>query len=76
MSEPGIDKRISATRQELETTLDEIGDKLNVKKQAGILGRKARAAFDENPVPFIAGATALVIAVGGLVAWAVLGRDD
>lgn len=76
MTSPDLTKRITSTRRDLEQTLDEIGDKLNVKKQAGILGRRARAAFDENPTPFIAGATAAVVAIGGLIAWAVLSKDD
>lgn len=68
--------RISQTRHDLETTLDELEDKLNPRLQASILARKTRAAFDENPVPFIVGATAAVVVVGGLIAWAVLSHDD
>lgn len=75
MSTPPVEESISATRAQLEETLDAIEDKLNVPKQAGKLARKARAAYDENPVPWIIGATAAVIVIGGLVAWAIFGDD-
>ncbi|MET4782985.1 DUF3618 domain-containing protein [Glaciihabitans sp. UYNi722] len=70
-----IETRISTARAELEETLDAIEDKLNVPKQVGNLTRKAKKAYRENPVPWIIGATAAVIAVGGLIAWAVLTDD-
>jgi len=76
MTDADLTHRITGTRRELEQTLDELGDKLNVKKQAGILVGRARAAYGENPVPFIAGATAVVVAIGGLIAWAALSGDD
>jgi hypothetical protein len=67
--------RSAAVRKELEETLDAIDDKLNVPKQLGVLGTRARASWEENPVPWIIGATAAVIVVGGLIAWAVFGDD-
>ena len=75
MSIPASEESISATRAQLEETLDAIEDKLNVPKQAGRLARKAQASYEANPVPWIVGATAAVIAIGGIVAWALF-RDD
>lgn len=68
-------ERSAAARAELEEALDAIEDKLNVPKQLGILGTRARASWEANPMPWIIGATAAVLAVGGMIAWAVL-RDD
>ena len=65
----------AAKRAELEETLDAIEDKLNVPKQAGILANKVRMSYEENPVPWIVGATAAVVVIGGLVAWAIFGDD-
>jgi hypothetical protein len=75
MTMPEPEETISATRAQLEETLDAIEDKLNVPKQAGRLARKAQASYEANPVPWIVGATAAVIVVGGLVAWALFGDD-
>jgi hypothetical protein len=66
---------IAGTRTELQETLDAIEDKLNVPKQASKLATKAKNAYDSNPIPWIVGATAAVIVVGGLVAWALLSDD-
>ena len=63
-----IDSKIAAQRAELESTLDAIEDKLNVKKQASRYADKAKIAYDENPIPFIVGATAVAASVIGLVA--------
>lgn len=70
-----IETRIAATRSELEDTLDAIEDRLNVPKQISKLTARARASYDENPVPWIIGATAAVIVVGGLIAWALFAGD-
>jgi len=67
---------VTATRNELKDTLDAIEEKLNVPKQVSRLTTKAKNAYDSNPVPWIIGATAAVIVVGGLVAWALLTNDD
>lgn len=62
-------------RAELEETLNAIEDKLNVPKQLGILGTRTKGSWEKNPVPWILGATAAVIVVGGIVAWAIFGED-
>lgn len=67
--------RSAAARAELEEALDAIEDKLNVPKQVGILGRRARTSWERNPVPWIVGATAAVIVVGGIIAWAIFSDD-
>ena len=69
------EESIASTRAQLEETLDAIEDKLNVPKQLGRVGRKAKASYEQNPVPWIIGATAAVIVVGGLIAWAIFGDD-
>lgn len=73
----GADPKTEAAtkRADLELTLDELEDKLNVKKQAGIYADKVRASYEDNPVPWIVGATAAVVVVGGLIAWAIFGDD-
>lgn len=68
-------ERTEAARTELAEALDAIEDKLNVPKQLGILGTRARGSWEQKPVPWIIGATAAVIVVGGIIAWAIL-RDD
>jgi hypothetical protein len=69
------DNRVATLRAELADTLDAIEDKLNVPKQTRRLKAKAQASYEERPVPWIIGATAVVIVVGGLVAWALFGND-
>lgn len=75
MSTTPVESRIAAARAELDGTLDAIEDKLNVPKQVGRLGVRVRNSYEENPVPWIIGATAAVIVVGGLVAWAIFSDD-
>lgn len=65
----------AAARESLGETLDAIEDKFNVKKRASELAENAKRSYDENPVPWIVGATAALIAVGGLVAWAIFSDD-
>jgi hypothetical protein len=75
MTTPSTEDKVEAARAELADTLDAIEDKLNVPKQVNRLTRKAKASYEDNPVPWIIGATAAVIVVGGLIAWAVLSDD-
>jgi hypothetical protein len=75
MSTEDIQARVAATRADLENTLDSIEDKLNVPKQLGILGKRVEASYEDNPVPWIIGATAVAIAAVGLVAWALFSDD-
>lgn len=74
MSE-SIDARVSAARSSLESTLDQLDDKLNVPKQAHRLADRAKASYEAKPVPWIIGATAAAIVVAGTVAWAILSDD-
>ena len=75
MNATPIESRVTAARAELESTLDAIEDKLNVPKQLGRVGTRVRDSYEDSPVPWIIGATAAVIVVGGLIAWAILGDD-
>lgn len=70
-----IQARVAETRAQLESTLDAIEDKLNVPKQLGEFAEKAKARYDQDPVPWIAGAAVAVAVVGSLVAWAILSKD-
>lgn len=69
------ENRVATLRAELADTLDAIEDKLNVPKQAKRWKAKAQASYEDRPVPWIIGATAVVIIAGGLVAWALFGKD-
>ena len=71
-----IENRIAEQRAHLESTLDEIENKLNVPKQFNRYADKAKASYDENPVPWIVGATAVAISVVGIVAWAIFSGDE
>jgi ElaB/YqjD/DUF883 family membrane-anchored ribosome-binding protein len=71
-----IESKIAAQRANLESTLDAIEDKLNVQKQASRYVDKAKASYEENPVPWIVGATAVAISAVGIVAWALLSGDE
>lgn len=66
---------VAAKRAELDETLDAIEDKLNVSKRASEATERAKASYNANPVPWIVGATAAVVVVGGLIAWAIFGDD-
>lgn len=70
-----VESRIAAARAELESTLDAIEDKLNVPKRVGRLGVRVKNSYEDNPVPWLIGAAAAVIVVGGLIAWALLSDD-
>ena len=68
-------ERSAIARAELEEALAAIEDKLNVPKQLGILGTRAKRSWENTPVPWIIGATAAVVAVAGLIAVAVFRKD-
>jgi hypothetical protein len=74
MSDP-IEARLTATRSELEQTLDAIQDRLNLRKQLSKYSAKVKASYKKRPVPWVVGATATVIVIGGLAAWAIFGDD-
>lgn len=71
-----IDAKIAAQRANLEHTLDAIENKLNVPKQLSRYADKAKVAYNENPVPWIVGATAVAVSVAGIVAWALFSDDE
>ncbi|WAB82406.1 DUF3618 domain-containing protein [Microcella daejeonensis] len=66
---------VEATRAQLEHTLDAIEDRLDVKKRSEELYAKAQRSYDENPVPWIVGATAVAVGLVGLIAWAIFSDD-
>ncbi len=61
-----IQASIDHTRAELAATLNELEDKLNIPKQLGEAASKAKASFDVDPKPWLAGAAAAAAAVGGI----------
>lgn len=69
------ENRVAVLRAELEATLGAIEDKLNVPQHVRRLKARARVSYEDRPVPWIVGATAVVIVVGGLAAWALFGKD-
>lgn len=69
-----IQANIDRTRAELAATLNELEDKLNVPKQIGIAGHRAKASFDRDRTPWLAGAGAAVLAVTGVVVAVVKSR--
>jgi hypothetical protein len=75
MSTDDIQARVTATRADLENTLDAIEDKLNVPKQLSRLGKQAEDSYEKNPVPWIAGAGAVAVLVVSVVAWALFSDD-
>jgi hypothetical protein len=76
-NEDDIQSHVARTRANLESTLDAIEDKFNVPKRASELANRAKASYENNPTPWIVGATGVAIAVLGVIAWAVFsGGDD
>ncbi len=63
-----IQAKVISARDQLQDTLDEIGERLNVPK-------RAKKSYRENPVQWKVGAAVAVAVVGGLVAWAIARRD-
>ena len=62
-------------RADLAATLDAIEDRLNVPKRVSELGKRAAAAYEKNPVPWIIGGAAVAVIAVGLVAWAIFNDD-
>jgi len=60
-----VDARVLEARHELAATLDAIGDRFNVRKQAARLGERAKESFSRNPTPWVIGG---VLAAAGIVA--------
>jgi len=70
-----IGARVAATRADLEATLNEIEDKLDVRKRADEAIARVRSSYDDNPLPWIIGAVSAGAVIVGLIAWAVLSDD-
>lgn len=70
-----VKSAVEKSRDELENTLDAIEDKFNVKKRASEAKDVALRSYDENPVPWLIGAAAAVVTIGGIVVWALFGDD-
>ncbi|QNE43890.1 DUF3618 domain-containing protein [Frigoribacterium sp. NBH87] len=69
-----IQARVDRTRAELAATLNELEDKLNVPKQLGAAGHRAKASFERDRTPWLAGAGAAALALAGVVVAAVKRR--
>ncbi|WP_207455618.1 DUF3618 domain-containing protein [Desertivibrio insolitus] len=75
MTDPRVDADIKLKRARLQETLDELEERLDVKKRATEVGDKAKESYNDNPVPYYLVAGAVVAVVGGLVAWALFTND-
>jgi hypothetical protein len=75
-NEDDTQSQVARTRANLESTLDAIEDKFNVPKRVSELSTRARASYENNPTPWIVGATGVAIAVLGIIAWAIFSGDD
>lgn len=75
MSTSNTKAKAAASRAELERTLDAIEDRFNVPKRMNEATRRAQASYEQNPVPWIIGATATALVAVGLVAWAIFTDD-
>ena len=67
--------RVGEVREELARTLDELGDRLNPKKQLAQLPETVRASWRRDPVPWLIGGGLAVVLIAGAVAWAFLSDD-
>lgn len=61
-SDAEIAARVSATRRNLENTLDAIEEKLNVPK-------RVKESYSKNSTPWIIGAVSVIGAIIGAIAW-------
>jgi hypothetical protein len=62
-----IQGHIDKTRAELAATLNEIEDKLNVPKQLGAAGQRAKASYERDKWPWLAGVGVVALTVGGIL---------
>ena len=62
-----IQAKVISARDQLQDTLDEIGNRMNVSK-------RAKKSYRENPTAWKVGAAAAALVVGGLVTWAIAKR--
>jgi len=75
VSEVHLETQIITAREELAQTLDAIEQKLNVPKRIDHARKRAVTSFQRNPAPWLAGAGAAALALGGLVLAAVRRHD-
>jgi ElaB/YqjD/DUF883 family membrane-anchored ribosome-binding protein len=75
MTDPKVDADILAKRARLQATLDELEERLDVKKRTTEVTERAKESYNDNPIPFYVVAGAVVAVVGGLVAWALFTND-
>ncbi len=61
-----IQAQVDRTRADLAATLNELEDKLNIPKQLGIQGHRAKASFDRDPKPWLVAAVSVAAVVGGI----------
>ena len=45
-------------------------------KRVSELTKRAQASYENNPTPWIVGATGVAIAIVGVIAWAIFSGDD
>jgi len=74
MDEPTPAQRVAKARVELAATLDAIEDKLNLPKRARLATRRAKASYEQNPLPWIAGAVGAAAVLAGAIALYVRSR--
>jgi len=70
-----LETQIITARDELAQTLDAIEQRLNVPKRIDHARKRAVKSFQKNPAPWLAGAGAAALAIGGLV-FAAVRRND
>jgi septation ring formation regulator EzrA len=67
---------VSDTREELGSTLDEIETRLSPQHLSQQFTQWVSASYDRNPVRWLIGIAATVVAGVAAVLWAILGEDD
>lgn len=61
-----IQAAVDRTRADLAATLNELEDKLNIPKQLGVKAHEAKVSFSREPKPWLIGAAAVAVAIGGI----------